>query len=101
MTDAMKSFLEKLGQDEELQNRLVACKSPEEAFSVAQGAVDGLLLDEFISGMKKLQEVLTKSKDELSDEDLSEVSGGLSKEEEIAYSTSTTTAAVPAAAAAV
>ncbi|HBV99325.1 MAG: hypothetical protein JL50_06290 [Peptococcaceae bacterium BICA1-7] len=101
MTDAMKNFLDKLVQDEELQNRLVAAKSPEEAYDVARGAVDGLLLDDFISGMKKLHEVLTKSKDELTDADLSQVAGGLSKEEEIAYSTSTTTAAVPAAAAAI
>lgn len=101
MTEAMKSFIEKLGQDEALQDKLKACKSPEEAFAVAKGAVDGLNLDDFISTMKKMNESLTQSKGELSDADLEQVAGGWSDSETVAVVTATVGAVAPAASSAI
>lgn len=101
MTESMKSFIEKLGQDEALQNNLKACKSPEEAFDVAKAAVSGLNFDEFVSTMKKLNESITKSKGELSDDDLEQVAGGWSDDNTVAVITATIGAAAPAASAAV
>ncbi|WP_347489114.1 Nif11-like leader peptide family RiPP precursor [Desulfoscipio sp. XC116] len=101
MTEAMKSFIEKLGKDEALQNKLKACKSPEEAFEVAKGAVDGLSFDEFTSTMKKLNESITKNKGELSDDDLEQVAGGWSDDNTVTVVTATIGAAGPAAAAAI
>jgi len=105
MTEAMKSFIEKLGTDEALQNSLKACKSPEDAFEVAKGAVDGLSLDEFTSTMKQLNEAITKGKGELSDADLEQVAGGWSSDNTASVIVgtvgATAAAAAPAAAAAI
>ncbi|MEG6520676.1 Nif11-like leader peptide family RiPP precursor [Desulfotomaculum sp. 1211_IL3151] len=101
MTESMKSFFEKLGKDEALQNKLKECKSPEEAFGVAKGAVDGLSFDDFTATMKKLNESLSQKQGELSDADLGQVAGGWSDAETAQIVSSTVTAAAPAAAAAV
>jgi len=101
MTEAMKSFIEKLGQDEALQDKLKACKSPEEAFDVAKAAVDGLSFDDFTATMKKLNEFVTKSQGELSDDDLEQVAGGWSDSDTVAIITATIGAVSSAASAAI
>ncbi len=101
MTEAMKGFLEKLAKDEALQEKLKACKSPEEAFEVAKGTVDGLSFDDFTATMKKVNEAFTKGNGELSDDDLEQVAGGWSDDNTVAVITATVGAAGPAAAAAI
>ncbi|WP_459910753.1 Nif11-like leader peptide family RiPP precursor [Desulfotomaculum defluvii] len=101
MTEAMKSFVEKLGKDEALQDKLKACKSPEEAFEVAKGTVEGLSFDDFTATMKKLSESISKTPGELSDTDLEQVAGGWSDSDTVTVATATVQAAAPAAASAI
>ncbi|GAB6181626.1 hypothetical protein JCM14036_29450 [Desulfotomaculum defluvii] len=101
MTESMKSFIEKLGKDEALQDKLKACKSPEEAFEVAKGVVDGLSFDDFTATMKKINESIAKNQGELSDDDLEQVAGGWSDSDTATIVAATIGAAGPAAAAAV
>lgn len=100
MTESMKSFLEKLGKDEALQNKLKECKSPEEAFEVAKGAVDGLSFEDFTATMKKLNESLSQKQGELSDADLGQVAGGWSDDNTATVVGGSIAAAGPAASAA-
>lgn len=77
MTEEMKRFIEQMAKDEVLQKRLESCKSPEEAFTVAQSVVSEISFDDFHSTMSKLVEFIKKREDnELTDEDLEEVVGG-------------------------
>ena len=76
MTEAMQSFLQKLAEDTDLQNDLMACKAPEEAFKVASGAVEGLDFQEFVDVMGKINDLASKSQGELTDDDLAQVAGG-------------------------
>lgn len=54
-----------------------SCKSPNEAFTVAQSVVSEISFDDFHSTMSKLVEFIKPREDnELTDEDLEEVVGG-------------------------
>ncbi len=102
MTEEMKSFVEKLLKDEDLQKKLQACKSPEEAFGVAKAVVSGLSMEEFTDTMKKINDSAAKTTDgELSEEDLEHVAGGWSDDNTVSVVTATVGAAGPAAASAI
>lgn len=99
ITDTMRSFLERLENEEELQKKLQDCKSPEEAFAVAKDAVSELDKNEFFETMKKINDSVAKNESgELSDSDLEQVAGGLNQGDR---DTLIFIAAVPAAAAAI
>jgi len=74
-------FLEKL-KDENLQKKLTACKSPEEALKVVEAEGFIVDLDDFIASMQKLNNYIKPlTSDELSDSDLEYVAGGRSSQQ--------------------
>lgn len=75
MNENLKNFIMKLGEDSELQEKMKQCKSPEEAYKLATSVSDGYSQEEFVEVMKILSKGQT---DELSEEDLEQVAGGLS-----------------------
>lgn len=71
--EEMKLFLQKVAESQELQEKMQACKSPEEAYAIASSVQDGFTFEEFTETMTKLNDVVNK---ELSDEDLAMAAGG-------------------------
>jgi uncharacterized protein YlzI (FlbEa/FlbD family) len=71
-----KEFISKFNEEEVIQ-KMQSVKSPEEAYAVAKeyGVTDSL--EEFVEEMTKFKTAI----DELSDEDLDAVAGGLSQRE--------------------
>jgi len=71
-----KEFISKFNEEEVIQ-RMQSVKTPEEAYAVAKeyGVTDSL--EEFVEEMTKYKAAI----DELSDEDLEAVAGGLSQRE--------------------
>jgi len=71
-----KEFISRLNEEEVIQ-RMQSVKTPEEAYAVAKdyGVTDSL--EEFVEEMTKYKTAI----DELSDEDLEAVAGGLSRAE--------------------
>ena len=76
MNEKIKEFLQKVAGDEALAAKLEACKSPDEAYALASGMVEGFTKDEFVSVMEKIK-AATENGAELSDEDLSKMAGGV------------------------
>ena len=72
MNENIKKFLEKLAQDEQLAAKFNTCKTPEEAYAVAGGIVEGLSMDEFVAAMEQVK----ASFDDLTDDDLKKFAGG-------------------------
>jgi predicted ribosomally synthesized peptide with nif11-like leader len=100
--EEMKLFLQKAAESQELQEKMQACKSPEEAYAIASSVQDGFTFEEFTETMTKLNDVVNK---ELSDEDLAMAAGG-SEIEDISIVTvitfsATATASAAAAAASI
>ena len=75
MNESMKKLLEKAAQDPELAAKLSACKTPEEAYAVASGVVEGFSKEEFISTMAQLKAAADMSTT-LSEEDIRKMAGG-------------------------
>jgi predicted ribosomally synthesized peptide with nif11-like leader len=73
MKEEIKLFLQKAAEDRELQQKLQACKTPEEAYAIASSVQDGFTFEEFTEAMAKLYE---QAGAELSDEDLAKAAGG-------------------------
>lgn len=83
MKEEIILFLKKATEDEEIQKRMMACKSPEEAYAVASSVQEGFTFEEFTETMTKINELSSK---ELSDEDLAAAAGGaVSTDEVISY----------------
>ena len=74
MNESIKKFMDKLSTDEELQAKLSAVKSPEEAFELAKSVQDGFSMDEFIEACKAMSEA---DEGDISDEDLAATAGGV------------------------
>lgn len=78
MKDELLQFLKLLEKDEVFVNQMKACKSEDEAYSLAADKVKGFTKDEFKGLMEKIQ---ASQNGELSEEDLAGVAGGLSNDE--------------------
>ncbi|MDD4565936.1 MAG: hypothetical protein PHE79_10750 [Eubacteriales bacterium] len=91
-----KDFIGKFNEAEVIQ-RMTSVKTPEEAYAVAQeyGVTDSM--EEFVEEMTKFKAAI----DELSEEDLEAVAGGLSPEAIISLASATAASAVSATATAV
>lgn len=81
MKDELLQLLTLLEKDEVFANQMKICKSEDEAYSLAADKVKGFTKEEFKGLMKKVQ---ASQNNELSDEDLSGVAGGLSEGEWVA-----------------
>ena len=75
MKEEMKLFIQKLVTDEELQRKMLACKSPEEAYALASSVQEGFTFDEFVETMTELNDMEDQ---ELTREDMAKVAGGVS-----------------------
>ena len=80
MKEEIKLFLQKVANDEELQKKIHACKSPEEAYAVASSVQEGFTFEEFVDEMTKLKESIDQ---DLTDEDLAKAAGGLGGASEV------------------
>lgn len=77
MNEALKKFIEMLAKDSALQEKMVNCKSEEEAYAIAREKVEGFSKEEFQSAMADIQKGYSTDT-ELTEGDLEEVSGGIS-----------------------
>ena len=82
MNDNILEFLKKLKEDEDLQARLKDAKTADEAYEIACSVQDGFTKEEFVECGKKLKAFASE---ELSEEDLSAVAGGVDVAEGILY----------------
>ena len=73
MNENISKFLEKFAADEELQAKLSALTSPEEAYELAKTVQDGFTLEEFLEAAKSISEL---DEGDISDEDLAAAAGG-------------------------
>ena len=73
MKEELKLFFQKVAEDRELQQKMQACKSPEEVYVIASSVQDGFTFEEFTETAAELYEQATA---ELSDEDLAKAAGG-------------------------
>ena len=90
MNENIKKFLEKVQQSPELQAKFAQIRNPDEAYKLAASIQDGFSKEEFIAEMKKLYEAAIQ---DLSDEDIAKIAGGLSDEAEAAIATAVGSAA--------
>ena len=75
MNEKIKEFLQKAAGDEALAAKLEACKSPDEAYALASGVVEGFTKEEFVSAIEKLRAAAGNDA-EMSDDDLGKLAGG-------------------------
>ena len=73
INESLKQFLAKLAQDEELQAKMEAATSPEEAYAIASAVQSGFSKEEFVQVMSAIK---NQNTEELSDDDLEKVAGG-------------------------
>ena len=90
MNENIKKFLEKVQQSPELQAKFAQIRNPDEAYKLAASIQDGFSKEEFIAEMTKLYEAAIQ---DLSDEDIAKIAGGLSDEAEAAIATAVGSAA--------
>ena len=79
MNENIKKFLEKVEQSPELQAQFDQIRDPDEAYKLAASIQGGFTKDEFITEMKKIYEETIQ---DLSDEDVAKIAGGLSEDTE-------------------
>lgn len=79
MNENIKKFIEKAIEDKELQEKMAACKNPEEAYEIANSVQEGFTMEEFIRAMQELYDLTHEG--ELTDEDLAKAAGGAKKQE--------------------
>ncbi|MGN0648806.1 MAG: Nif11-like leader peptide family RiPP precursor [Oscillospiraceae bacterium] len=89
-----KEFIEKMAGDEVLAKKMEGCKSPEKAYEAAK---ETGLTDDIESFKAVMTAVNKKIKGELSDEELSDVAGGISDDAAFLISFGVTATAVTAA----
>ncbi len=80
MNNNLIKLLSILKENEELSNKMKACTSPEEAYAFACTVADGYTKEEFVAFMEKIKNNNTSSP-ELTEDDLQQVSGGLTLDE--------------------
>lgn len=78
MNENILNLLKKMEENPELGKKLSECKDPEEAFELLGGKDAGVTLEEFKEAM-----LAFNAEAELSDDDLDNVSGGLTENEKI------------------
>lgn len=78
MNNNLIKLLSILKENEELSNKMKACTSPEEAYAFACTVADGYTKEEFVAFMEKIKNNNTSSP-ELTEDDLQQVSGGLTE----------------------
>ena len=83
MNENIKKFLAKVEQSPELQAQFSKIRNIDEAYKLAATVQDGFTKEEFISEMKKLYENAIQ---DLSEEDIAKIAGGLSDEAATAIS---------------
>ena len=96
MNENIKKFLEKVEQSPELQAKFDQIRDPDEAYKLAASIQGGFTKDEFITEMKKIYEETIQ---DLSDEDVAKIAGGLSEDAEAIISSVTVSFVSSAAAA--
>lgn len=77
MNENLKKLFEEIGNNEALAEKFKHCKTAEEAYAVAVTVVDGYTLEEFKEILMKMDSASKNVNAELSDDDLDQVSGGL------------------------
>lgn len=80
MKNEIKLFLEKLADDTDLQEKMAACKTPEEAYNIASSVQPGFTIEEFIEVMTTVKESI-EAGEALSDEDLAKAAGGVTSDD--------------------
>lgn len=80
MNENIKIFLQKLGENPELQEQLSACKTPDECYAFASSVQEGFTQEEFVTAMEQLKAVI-ESADGISEEDLAKIAGGIDWED--------------------
>jgi predicted ribosomally synthesized peptide with nif11-like leader len=80
MNENIKKFVEKAINDKALQDKMAACKTPEEAYAIASSVQDGFTMEEFTEAMQQLFDLTHEN--ELTDEDLAKAAGGTSEEDD-------------------
>ncbi len=68
-------FLEKVGKDKELQDKLSKIRNPDEAYKLASSVQDGFTKEEFDAEMQRLYAEAIK---DISEDDIAKIAGGLS-----------------------
>ncbi len=75
MNEGLKKLLEAMKTQEGLEAKFAQCKTPEEAYQVALEVSDGYTIEEFKALMAEIKK-LNDRNEELSEDDLDQVSGG-------------------------
>jgi predicted ribosomally synthesized peptide with nif11-like leader len=73
MNENIKIFLQKVSEDESLQEQLKAIKDPDKAYEFAASVQSGFTKEEFKNTMKELKAKMSR---DLSDDDLEKAAGG-------------------------
>ena len=74
MNENIRLFVEKVINDKKLQDKMAACKSPEEAYAVASSIQGGFTMEEFTAAMQELYD--RTHENDITDEDLAKAAGG-------------------------
>ena len=90
MNDNLKLFLQRFYEDEALAARLGACKSEDEAYTLASSVQDGFTKEEFVETMSALNHA--NNSGDLTKEDLRGIAGGLDEEDTIIISSASISA---------
>ena len=98
MNQAVQGFLTKVLQDEELQAKMQAAENLDEAYAIASSVQSGFTKEEFVAEMEEFQNAIADD-EELSEDDLKALAGGLDTTTGAAVGMTVTTAAAGAAAA--
>ncbi len=83
MNKNLVTLLKNLDENKELSEKMKACASPEEAYAFASTIIDGYTQEEFVACMTNIKSK-TEDSNELTDNDLDQVSGGLTDDEWLA-----------------
>lgn len=77
MNENLKKLFEEIANNEALAEKFKHCKTAEEAYAVAVTVVDGYTMEEFREILMKIDSASKNVNAELSDDDLDQVSGGV------------------------
>ena len=97
MNENLKLFLQRFYEDEALTARFGACKSEDEAYTLASSVQDGFTKEEFVETMSALNQAYNDG--DISREDLAKVGGGADRTD-IIYTNVTGTIMISATSAA-
>ena len=74
MNENIKSLLEKIEADPDLQAKFTQAKDPDEAYAIASSVQEGFTKEEFIDAMTKIKAAMEEN---LTEEDLAKSAGGM------------------------